>query len=72
MYFNGGTLQILLGAHGNSNGGGPGPSTQNVYREPGHSLRAFSEKCPETTNLTRINKSKQRQNQKNQQTVSII
>ena len=34
MYFNGGTLQILLGALGNSNGGGPGPSTKNVYREP--------------------------------------
>ena len=34
MYFNGGTLQILLGALGNSNIGGPGPSTKNVYREP--------------------------------------
>ena len=34
MYFNGGTLQILLGALGNSNGGDPGPSTKNVYREP--------------------------------------
>ena len=34
MYFNGGTLQILLGALGNSNGGGPGPSTKNGYREP--------------------------------------
>ena len=34
MYFNGGTLQILLGALGNSNGGGPRPSTKNVYRDP--------------------------------------
>ena len=34
MYFNGGTLQILLGALGNSNGGGLGPSTEIVYREP--------------------------------------
>ena len=34
MYFNGWTLQILLRALGNSNGGGPGPSTKNVYWEP--------------------------------------
>ena len=34
MFFNGGTLQILLGALGNSNGGGPRPSTKNVYPEP--------------------------------------
>ena len=33
MYFNGGTLQILLGAFGNWSGG-LGPSTKNVYQEP--------------------------------------
>ena len=38
VYFNGETLQILLEPFkfflGNSNGGGLGPSTTNVYREP--------------------------------------
>ena len=34
MYFNGGTLQILLGALGNSNGGSPGPSTKMSIESP--------------------------------------
>ena len=33
-HVNGGTLQIFLGALGNSNGGGPRSSTKNVYQEP--------------------------------------
>ena len=36
----------------------------------GHSLHAFSRKCPETPNLTRFTKSKWCQNYKNQQTVT--
>ena len=38
----------------------------------GYSLHAFSEKCPETPNLTRFIKSKWRQTKENQQTVTII
>ena len=34
MYFNGGTLQILLGDLENSSGRVLGPSTKNIYREP--------------------------------------
>ena len=36
----------------------------------GHSLHAFSRKCPETSNLTRFTKSKYCQNYKSQQTVT--
>ena len=36
----------------------------------GHSLHAFSRKCPETPNLTRFTKSKYCQNYKSQQTVT--
>ena len=38
----------------------------------GHSLHAFSGKCPETPDLTRFTKSKWRQKEENQQTVTII
>ena len=34
MYSNGGTLQILLEALGNSNGGSPGPSTKMPTESP--------------------------------------
>ena len=44
--FNGRTLQILLGALRNSNCGGPGPSTKNVYWEPCvYSLKLLTGKC---------------------------
>ena len=37
-----------------------------------HALCVFSRKCPETLNLTRFTKSKWRQKEKNQQTMTII
>ena len=39
----------------NSYEGGQDTSACNIS---GHSLHAFSDKCPDTTNLTRFNKSK--------------
>ena len=49
-----------------------GGQDTSACRIPGHSLHAFSRKCPETPNLTRFTKSKWRQKEENQQTVTII
>ena len=52
-----------------SSDGGQGTST---CRMTGYFRHTFSGKCPETPNLTHFTKSKWRQNQENQQTMTII
>ena len=44
----------------------------SAYKISAHSLHALSGKCPETPNLTRFTKSKWRQKEENEQTVTII
>ena len=45
---------------------------KSAYKISGHSLQAFSRKCPETPNLIRFTKSKWRQKEENQQTMTEI
>ena len=49
-----------------------GGQDTSAYKTSAHSLHAFSRKGPETPNLTRFTKSKWRQKEENQQTMTII
>ena len=49
-----------------------GSHDTSAYIISGHSLHAFSWKCPETPNLTHFTKSKWRQKEENQLTMTIM
>ena len=49
-----------------------GGQDTSAHKISAHSLHAFSRKCPETPNMTRFTKSKWRQKEEIEQTVTII